>query len=247
MRITTLGTSHGEATHFRYNTSTAVEADGRIYIVDAGEPVTASLRRAGLRQEDIAAVFISHMHADHATGLPRLTERIIDYGGEEQRAAVYLPEAAVVAPLTDWLLALRTHWPSPRVELRLIEPGVFYKDDSLRVEALPTRHLAPLEGGPGSYSFALESGGKRVLFTADLSADLSDFPRTPCDLCLCEMAHFTPDQAVPVLRDAPIGRLVLTHLVEQWEGEDGERALLDAMAGLPYPVSIAHDGDCFDV
>ena len=72
MRITTLGTSHGDHTYCRFNSSTLVDVGGELYLIDAGEPVTALLVRAGISPERLRAVLITHMHSDHVNGLPKM-------------------------------------------------------------------------------------------------------------------------------------------------------------------------------
>ncbi len=47
MRITTLGTSHGDHTYRRFNSSTLFETDGHSYLVDSGEPVNGLTIRPG--------------------------------------------------------------------------------------------------------------------------------------------------------------------------------------------------------
>ena len=97
MRIYTLGTSHGNSTHSRFNSSTAYETNGVLYLVDAGAPVEALLRRKGLFCRDVRAVFVTHMHDDHAGGLSGLSKQVIKY--PEGRIAVQ------VTPLKENFMA----------------------------------------------------------------------------------------------------------------------------------------------
>ena len=46
MRITTLGTSHGDPTYCRFNSSNLIEIAEASYLIDAGAPVDALLVRA---------------------------------------------------------------------------------------------------------------------------------------------------------------------------------------------------------
>jgi len=51
-------------------TSVLLRREGELFLFDCGEGTQISLRRLNLRWKKISAIFISHMHADHVTGLP---------------------------------------------------------------------------------------------------------------------------------------------------------------------------------
>ena len=249
MRITTLGTSHGDHTYCRFNSSTLFEVDSLSYLVDCGEPVNGLMIRAGKPFAKLQAVFVTHMHEDHVGGLPDLIKALIKYSADDRQVRVFLPEAAATAPLEGWLNAMHLAWPSPEVGLRVVPgEGAVFDDGTCSVTAARTRHMGA--GSIPSFAYILEAEGKRVVSTGDLQADFSDFPnvarREPCDLCLCEITHFKPETALPVLMDCPIRRLVLNHVHNPWHG-DGEARLREILAPLPFPFEVAHDGDEFAV
>lgn len=249
MKITTLGTSHGDHTYCRFNSSTLFEIGDRHYLVDAGEPVSGLMVRAGKDIERLRAVFITHMHQDHVGGLPDLLKWIIKYPHEEQHVEVFLPEASAFSALGAWLTAMHFSWPTPMVSSHVVRDGPLFDDGALKVTAAATDHLRGPDG-PITFAYVLEAEGKRIVSTGDLRADFSDFPQAarqePCDLCICEMTHFQPETARPVLEKCPIKRLVLNHIHDPWHG-DGELRLRGLLASLPYPWHIAHDGDVFEV
>ena len=250
MILTMLGTSHGDPTGTRFNSSILLEAGPCLYLLDAGEPATASLRRAEKHFNRLRAVFVTHMHGDHVGGLPVLIKMLVKHARGGQHTDVFLPEQAAMGGLEAWLRAMRVPWPSRCVSLHAIEEGVVYADKHARVAAVPTCHLATASGEAGSFGFVVDAYGRRIVYTGDLSADLRELPAiaeaTPCDLCVCEAQHVDVGAIVTALRELPIKRLVFTHIADRWHGR-GEDELRRIGSGLPFPCRIAHDGDTFEV
>jgi len=249
MLITTLGTSHGNHTYCRFNSSTLFEIDDRSYLIDAGEPVNGLMIRAQKSFDNLKAVFITHMHEDHVGGLPDLIKALLKYPKDGQHTDIYLTEERAIQGLEGWLKAMRLRWPSPLITVNVTKPCKIFDDGNLCATAIGTQYIKHPES-PVSFAYQLEAEGKRVIYTGDLSGDFSDFPEIaqtePCDLCICEMTHFPPEKALPVLAKIPIRRLIFNHIHDPWHGE-GEERLKQIFASLPYPFEIAHDGDVFEV
>lgn len=249
MLITTLGTSHGNHTYCRFNSSTLFEIDDCSYLVDAGEPVNGLMIRAKKPFDKVKAIFITHMHEDHVGGLPDLIKALRKSPKDGQHTDIYLPEAGVIPALNGWLKAIRVAYPPSLITMNVTEQGKIFDDGVLKATAIGTRHIKNADV-PVSFAYLLEVEAKRVIYTGDLSGDFSDFPQIaqsePSDLCICEMTHFPPEKALPVLMRSPIRRLIFNHIHDPWHGE-GEEKLKRIFADLPYPFEIAHDGDLFEL
>jgi ribonuclease BN (tRNA processing enzyme) len=68
MKIKFLGT--GSAfTLKNFQTNLAIEQNGKWLLLDAGGDIRFSLRDAGLSYKDLDGIYISHLHADHSSGI----------------------------------------------------------------------------------------------------------------------------------------------------------------------------------
>ena len=249
MTITTMGTSHGDHTDSRFNSSTLFEVGEHAYLVDAGAPVEALLIRSGKKFKNLKAVFVTHMHNDHVGGLAGLVKAFIKYPQEGQHAHLYLPEQAGVEGLSQWLKAQHLPCPSDLYSLHTVTEGPVFSDDSISVRAVRTQHFKDAPECFPSFAYVIEAQGKRIVHTGDLAADFSDFPGIvrdePCDLCICESTHFDMKKALDVLRTCPIEKLIFSHVADHWHG-DGEKKLMELLKEMPFPCTLAHDGDTFD-
>lgn len=257
MKITNLGTSHGDPTMEHFCSSTLIETGGRYYLVDCGEPANALLVRQGLCASQLSAIFVTHMHIDHTGSLPVLCEQAAKYRSRfpELRLDILLPEN-VFDKLSAWREANHSGrfdtWAGNTGndavfgQLCQYDENFVYNDGVISMRATRTEHLAHLrQSGVSAFSLKFAAEGRQVLFTGDLSGDFHDFPLSEaqgCDLVFCEITHFPLEKALPVLEKLQAGRLVFYHIGDPWQGADPQRNALECCRHLAVPVSFAYDG-----
>ena len=225
MVVTFLGTSHGITEKNAFCSCAVVSVGGAHYIVDVGAPIDTLLQNYGIPFADLRGIFITHPHQDHYVGLAPFTFTMEDFGRfGDVSVPVYAPAGIDFAALNVFLFGdprgherYRTENPPPhRVRFEVYpdapaEGAIIFDDGTLRVTAYPVRHC------PHSHAFLLEADGKRIVFTGDLSRDLSDYPRvateTPVDLVVTEAAHgrLSEPATAAILGASRTPRLVISH------------------------------------
>ena len=237
----------------RYHSSLLLEEGGRRWLLDAGEPCSHRLQAMGVPLESLDAVLISHGHSDHLSGLPMLIQGAW-LEGRSRPLPLYLP-AELIGPVRGWLDAV--YLPEKLIGFPVAYQGWEQLDGKpllldggrLRVSVNPTSHLDGLRelidaraaDRFRAYSLAFDwPDGRRMIYSADLGRpdDLAALLTSPCDLLVCELAHFTPEELFLYLQDKPVRRLLLTHLTAEFSAQAGEIAARGARM-LPNIKEVA--------
>lgn len=253
MKLITLGTSHGDPTYCRFNSSTLIEVNGAYYLVDVGAPADALMIRGNYDYHYIRAIFNTHVHADHIGGLPVMMKAFVKRFDEQKHRAmkVFVAESEVIEPVKAFYRTMHGY-DYDKLENYMsfytVKPGEIYRDENISVVALPTKHMDYCDGKSFAYRITELSSGKVLIYTGDLNADFSDFPSAEkADVCVCECTHYKPELMQPIMKKLGFSRLIFNHIHTPWHGDDGEKQLLSYCADFPFPVFIAHDMDVFEI
>src|SRR5512137_975876 len=122
-------------------TSVLVRREGELFLFDCGEGTQVSLRRLNLRWKKISAIFISHTHADHVTGLPGIL-MLSSQVDRDDPLYIYGPPRIrdVVAAMRD-TLEMHINY---EIVVREVEPGVeAHEGEGFRVTSHPLVHTRP--------------------------------------------------------------------------------------------------------
>jgi len=122
----------------RHLTSALVRREGDLFLFDAGEGTQVSLRRLNLRWKKINAIFISHTHADHVTGLPGLLMLSSQVDRDEPLYIYGPPKIAEYVESSRRVLDMYINYEIVVKEIQA--PAVCYEGEGFRVRAFPLRH-----------------------------------------------------------------------------------------------------------
>ncbi len=239
MEIRTLGTSHGATEKGRACSGTLLTIGKTNYLLDCGGNVEAKMTDLELSIRDIRAVFISHMHEDHAGNLSAIVKRFMLYNRDDSHVWVHMPDKEATEVFKNWLRVLHVPLSEEHVSFRIYEEGKIYEDENIRVYAIPTEHIAD-----PSFSFVIETENEKILYTGDLAGDFRDYPKIlfeeEFDAVVCELVHFDPEKNIDLLKKTKTKQLIFTHVNLK------KAARMDEMKNtFPFPVYVAADGDVF--
>lgn len=239
--VTFLGTGDAFGTGGRLQTCFHVRTPDASLLIDCGASACVSMKRYGVRHEDIDAVLISHYHADHFGGLPFL---LIEgrVTGRTAPLTVAGPGAVadrVLAAMDVLFPGAGADVPYPVEYIGLAE-GEPCNVGPARVTAVPVVHAPDTQPN----ALRVEIGGAIISYSGDTEwhPALIDIARG-ADLFICELSGFDGpggihlDYATLLLHRPALecGRLVLTHMGQQvLDNAEHVAAGLDA--------TLAHDG-----
>lgn len=245
MKITFIGTGHGVPANDRYCSSAMIEISNSIYFIDAGAPVMDELLRMNKSINNVRAVFITHCHSDHTSGLLPLST-LLNWYYTSAEVDFFVPEEQITEAVNVWSLANHgSRLDESRVRYKVFSEGTVYEDENLIVSAFPTLHLQRKDAPAYGFTVTDKSSGKRIVFSGDLSHNLAlaDFPAIAMseniDALVCEMAHFKLSDVAPYLEKCTARALYFNHVYPLSKLSDIEKA----NGSYPFPMYVLRDRD----
>jgi ribonuclease BN (tRNA processing enzyme) len=220
-----------------------IEAGGFRLVVDLGNGALGALQRyAGL--DDIDAVCLSHLHADHCLDMCSFAVAKIHHPlGQRRRIPVYGPAGAARRLASAMSLNPGNEMTDTFAFVDLT-PGTT-DIGPLRVNTAYMNHSVP------TFGFRIEHDGQALAYSADTgpAPELVRLARG-ADALLCEASfldgpdlppdlHLTARQAAQHATRSGVGELILTHLVA-WN--DSAATIEQAGTAFDGPLSLAAPG-----
>ncbi|GHT48723.1 ribonuclease Z [Spirochaetia bacterium] len=128
----------------RHLTSVLLRREGDLFLFDGGEGTQVSLRRLNLRWKKISAIFVSHTHADHVTGLPGILMLSSQVDRSEPLYIYGPPRIADYIESSRRILDMYINYEI--IVKEITEGGIVYKGEDFHVRAFPLRHTKPCFG-----------------------------------------------------------------------------------------------------
>jgi ribonuclease BN (tRNA processing enzyme) len=228
-----------------------VEESGARVLLDCGSGVLSNLRKH-IEFQDLSAIIISHIHADHCFDLLSLRTALrMDMRRPLQTPLpVFLPPGA-----TPGLIAIATatghaeDFFSGAFDIQEYSPDKPLNLNGMQFTFAPTKHRIPTFGvrieGDGVLAYSADSGvcdelprlARRAgLFLCEATFQReTNFPNRP---------HLKASEAGEIASTAGVGKLLLTHI---WHQLDPRRSVTEASAAYKGSIEPAEEGATYIV
>lgn len=123
---------------YRHLTSVLLRRNGELFLFDCGEGTQVSLRALNLKWKKISAIFISHTHADHITGLPGI---LMLSSQVERNEPLYIygpPKVKEYVEMSRKVLDMYINYPIVVKEIKA--PCIVHSGEDFYIRSFPLEH-----------------------------------------------------------------------------------------------------------
>jgi ribonuclease BN (tRNA processing enzyme) len=222
-----------------------LQAGGANVLVDVGGGILGALQHY-IRLEDLHAVWISHLHADHFADMPLLYYAFA-FAERPMRKIPILGPVGWAKRVEDFVRSSTDHHMSNYFQVVELKDRGIAEIGDLRIQARCVEHGVPAFGlaarlGDHRLAYSGDSGpcdnlvtlakGARVL-VAEVGTDVIEIPSV----------HLSPEDAGLTAQHAGVARLVLTHLAPGLLPEEAVERAAQAFHGA---IEVATPGSVFE-
>ncbi len=143
LEVFQLGTSGMMPLPGRFLTSCLVRREGELFLFDCGEGTQVSLKMLNLKWKKITAIFISHMHADHVTGLPGL---LMLSSQVDRNEPLYIYGPAKLGEYIESSRRILDMYINYDIVFTAVSDGEVYRGDGFSINAYGLDHTKPCYG-----------------------------------------------------------------------------------------------------
>lgn len=127
----------------RHLTSALVRREGELFLFDCGEGTQISLKMLNLKWKKISAIFISHMHADHVTGLPGI---LMLSSQVDRSEPLYIYGPAKLVEYIESSRKILDMYINYEIKVIPVEPGEIYRGEDFSINCFALNHTKPCFG-----------------------------------------------------------------------------------------------------
>jgi ribonuclease BN (tRNA processing enzyme) len=253
--------------------SYAVWIDGAVrLLVEAGPGASVALDKSAVRFNDVQAIALTHLHADHTADLPALIMGS-SYLGREEPLTVLGPDGNDTHPDTEAfltrLIGPQGAWPDLarfltysggyKVRARNVTSSgqrrwSRFGNALFRLSAIPVHH-----GTTPAIAWRVDVGEQSIVFTGDFNNQKNTITEFAKGVDALVVSHAIPETARGTSRDefatpsqlgriasqAQVRMMILGHRTTRTRGRETQTAEAIKAAGFTNALIFANDMECW--
>ena len=250
MKIKFIGTGSGKTSLNRFHSSFLISSSGYNLLVDCGDGISRAILRQNINSNLIDSILVSHLHADHYSGLPSLLTQM-KLTGRTNELSVFA-HSSEIKFIEDFIFHSYLFRERMSIELKIIsideDQEIKIKNDFSFTSKLNS-HLDKYQTNNlknklsfVSLSFLFTDAENSCIYTGDIGSekDLTLFNQK-VDWFITETTHIQVEDLEEVFKKLNPGKLILTHI-----DDDSEEILKGYLESLPKQLKsrffLASDG-----
>ncbi|MBN2412451.1 MBL fold metallo-hydrolase [candidate division KSB1 bacterium] len=217
-RLITIGTGSGIAEPGKGGSAFLVQVGTTAILLDCGEGAAGWLNHYDLTRH-IGYIFITHMHADHISGLYVLIQNM-KMAGRNTPLFIYMPEQGIEAVkrmLVAMYLDTENRGTGFTIRYREVRSSNLLLEDNFSVRAWASDHFSKdgsgTTGARSAFGYTVESQDCRLVYTGDVaSMDCFKKELVPDSTLICEAAHVSSESVLKTAEFSGVKRVIFIHV-----------------------------------
>jgi len=216
MRIIFLGTGTGVPEKNNSPSSILIEIKNKKLLFDLGDGVIKNLVRKNISVNDIDALFITHFHVDHISGvIPFLFASRYPADLRKKNLYIFGPEGTdMFFKRISKIFKDQIKPESYSLFIKELKPGKIFHFKRIKIKTFKTKHRKE------SIGYIIYEKDKKVIYTGDTDYD-EDYKKifkkthlliTECSVPFNIEGHMSPEKIVKLCENIEVKKIALIHL-----------------------------------
>jgi ribonuclease Z len=251
MEILFVGTGSGKTSLKRNHSSILIYDNGYNLLIDSGDGISKALLQQNIEINSINSVIITHLHADHYSGIASLTTQM-KLLKREKPFSIYIHKNFADV-IRSFLNSVYMFSETIGFNLNIMEydfEKLFLLNNNISLAAIQNSHVHKKEETKFypdemfvSSSLLLRCNNKNIFYASDVGSaeDLYLFKNKSVDIMITECSHVSLDEIFASFQKLKPNKLYITHISDELETQ-----MIQWHHNLPIDnqeqIFLCHDG-----
>jgi ribonuclease Z len=246
-----VGTGSGKTSVTRFHSSILISSLDTNLLIDTGDGISKAFLSHGIEYNLIDGIFITHLHSDHAAGLPSFITQM-KMNERKNNLSIYA-DSDLLKTLESFVLNsyLFPEKLGFKINFIPVSQNVWFDlNENFKILSRQNSHLdsakifSKTDQSTSSSSLLITAENKNIHYTSDIGSneDLILFQDYEIDLLISELTHIETNSLIDYFKLIPkFEKIIFTHIDEKYLASQN-----DIFEGFPVEIikkiMFAYDG-----